>query len=49
MQTKVSKGLQMKSFCGWKYQIMLQKTFNQYESLRNKRDLNFFFSHWYKA
>jgi hypothetical protein len=36
----------LRSFGGWKYHILLKKMKTQYNELRIKRDLAFFFHYW---
>ena len=46
MQTKLRQSLIERSFQGWKYNIMLEKTKANYVQMRNYKDLSFFFSYW---
>jgi hypothetical protein len=36
----------LRSFSGWKYQIVLDKTRTSFVQLRKQRDISFFFNHW---
>jgi hypothetical protein len=46
MQEKMRKSLIERSFQGWRYNIMLEKTKANYVQMRNFKDLSFFFSYW---
>ena len=46
MQIKQRKALVERSFGGWRYQVMLNKTRTEYGQFRVKRDTEFFFTHW---
>jgi hypothetical protein len=46
MQEKLRKSLIERSFQGWRYNIMLEKTKANYVQMRNFKDLSFFFSYW---
>jgi hypothetical protein len=46
MQIKLKQSLIERSFNGWRYNIMLQKMQSDYEALKQKKDIGFFFTYW---
>jgi hypothetical protein len=47
MQLNLKNSLAIRSFSGWKYQIVLAKTRRYFETIRVQKDVAFFFHYWH--